>query len=573
MVFPILFLFYQFFVTSKHVVEKQVYETGQESMSRLAQQMDETITQLLKYSKLFVADSEVQEFLQLDNHWDNDYEVYQRMVRVQKKLLSARDVLIDNRSYIALLDLRGNIYSTWYLPNSHEEYDILRKEDWFQKTIILNGLPYWNMPYKRVINTGDSLIEETMLTMSRLLKSDNGERQIGLLFIGIPVDIFMRREDPSDRSNSTLHTSRMILNEKGELVWEDRVISGLNHEGLFAHLKNSRQTYFTWKIDGEEYLVNSSSLPQLGWQLIQLNSRDDLLSPLSKSRNLLMSGMIVFIVTFIFVSFWLMLRFTKPISSLLKSMNRVGKGAFEPVEVPKGRDEIATLSRNFNRMVERLQNMIVHLKEEQIRREKAKFQALQAQINPHFLFNTLNSIKWMATLSGAQHVSEMLIKLGRLLQLSMSHDRELVTLGEELEYIHLYMDLQKIRFHDNISVEINIPEALLECNILKFTLQPLIENSIVHGNRFPLIIRICAFEQSGVLIIEVKDNGVGLTEEQLVKLHRNLEPNTMGYNGIGLFNVNDRVRMHFGTVFGLELYSSYQKGMRVRITQPLTKGE
>jgi sensor histidine kinase YesM len=223
-------------------------------------------------------------------------------------------------------------------------------------------------------------------------------------------------------------------------------------------------------------------------------------------------------------------------------------------------------------MVDNLRKLIERLSEEQRRKEEARFQALQAQVKPHFLFNTLNSIKWTARLSGAEHVSQMITSLGKLLSYAMKNDREVTTLKEELAFLQSYVSLQNIRFNNEVALDIRVPDTLQEAAILKFTLQPLVENSIMHGNRSPLHIAIEAELYGGDLRIVVKDNGLGSQPKPLSDPARDMQLTASKFSGIGLSNIHDRISMHFGAIYGLKMESGETEGVVVTVRLPYMKG-
>jgi two-component system sensor histidine kinase YesM len=282
-----------------------------------------------------------------------------------------------------------------------------------------------------------------------------------------------------------------------------------------------------------------------------------------------MIRLFVWFLLFTVVFIYFMIRFTKPLKQLVSSMNRLGGGDFNSYVVTKGKDETAILGNNFNRMLDRLHQLIVNLSEEQKHKEEARLQTLQAQINPHFLFNTLNSIKWMAMLSGAKHVSQMITKLGKILQYTMKVNEEVVTLEDEVTHLQSYLDLQKIRFNDNVGIHFNIPPELNHYSISKFILQPIVENSIIHGKRMPLSIEISAAREDECLTIKVTDNGNGISEEKLEELRAQLSQDHARYSGIGIYNVNKRIKMHFGRAYGIEMNSTPGEGTLVTVKLPL----
>jgi sensor histidine kinase YesM len=260
-------------------------------------------------------------------------------------------------------------------------------------------------------------------------------------------------------------------------------------------------------------------------------------------------------------------------------MSKVGRGDFQlPGEIG-GANELRLLHAHFKKMVGNLQETIHNLSEEQRRKEEARFQALQSQIRPHFLLNTLNSIKWSARLSGAEHVSRMINSLGKLLTFAMRQDREMIPLREELEFVQNYIDLQNVRFNNGIKLVVDVPETLEDARINKFTLQPLAENSIIHGGRLPetLTVRIAARERDGMLELTVSDDGAGVASAMLaagIDGSETRSENRGGQlNGIGLNNIQERIRLHFGRQHGLTLDNGPNGGAVVRIVMPVHKEE
>jgi sensor histidine kinase YesM len=324
--------------------------------------------------------------------------------------------------------------------------------------------------------------------------------------------------------------------------------------------------------NGQLYMVNVSEIPELGMSILRPVPEKQFLEDLEKRMNRSVFSILAVFSVGILIFVLFLIRFTSPIAALLRSMKQVGAGDFRTSVHVKGNDEIALLGNNFNRMVTRLSELVKRLEEEQRLKEEANFQSLQAQINPHFLFNTLNSIKLMAMLSNTnRNVSNMITALGKLLEFSMKFNQRFVTLGQELEYLELYMALQKIRFQDLIDIEARVPEELKEMYVLKFSLQPLVENSIVHGGKLPLHIAIHAEAEDGELRVFIRDDGNGVTEEQLAEIMDRLEQSHAQYSGIGISNVDRRIRLYFGTGYGVTLRRVDSGGLEAIITFPLRK--
>ena len=200
-----------------------------------------------------------------------------------------------------------------------------------------------------------------------------------------------------------------------------------------------------------------------------------------------------------------------------------------------------------------------HVAEVQKQKRKAELKALQAQINPHFLYNTLNAITWQAADQGMDDVSLMASSLGRFFRLSLSKGAEIISLSDEVEHVRSYLNIQSIRYQDKLRYEIDIPEGLLEYKVLKLILQPLVENAIYHGikeKKCGGLIRITAeegrCEDEGTVCLMVWDDGVGIPEDKLTIMNQNLKNGVSGTSeSYGICNVNERIRLYYGSSFGL----------------------
>lgn len=264
---------------------------------------------------------------------------------------------------------------------------------------------------------------------------------------------------------------------------------------------------------------------------------------------------------------------TKPLSKLAHSIQVLDSGNLEVRVLLSGAYEIKLLTKHFNQMVLRLRDSIERNKVERRKKEIARFQALQAQINPHFLFNTLNTIKWTAYMSEAPHVAEMVSKLGRLLEKSFQQHGDLVTIREEVEHLELYLDLQNMRFNNNYTLHLEMPDFLMEKCVPKLTLQPIVENSIRHGFEDGSVqgeIRLKGNIEGTSFQLVIEDNGAGMKSQSTELLLEHSEgPAEFQFSGIGLKNVHDRIQLHYGKEYGLSISSQIGVGTAVSILLPL----
>ena len=260
------------------------------------------------------------------------------------------------------------------------------------------------------------------------------------------------------------------------------------------------------------------------------------------------------------LSIFLSKNITKPIDKLIGIMDRVEGNDLSVDFVPLYNDEIGRLTRSFNQMTLRLKASIDDMLEAQRRYRQAEYQALTAQINPHFLYNTLSSIIWLTNSGYSEEVIRMVSALSSLFRISISKGREKIPIRDELEHVKSYLEIQQIRYQSQFQFAIDVEMAILGFYTPKIILQPLVENAIYHGIRDSGkegVIRILGRREGGDLVLEVRDTGGQVTEEELLQLNRYLndEPAEEKERGIGLKNVHDRIRFHFREArYGVSLY-------------------
>ncbi|MGQ7888833.1 cache domain-containing sensor histidine kinase [Paenibacillus sp. WC2504] len=568
-IIPATTILYSFYQSSGSVVKKGIQRSNQEALHQVAINMNDLAERMLKASNLIMNDPDFNQFLDAGTEWNTNYQDLRRYNIVQQRLSNVRDILLDSGAVIAVIDNRGFIHTTLSEPNDlGKQAQLLKQvenEDWLKETKAQNGWPVWKYPYEGAIQKLAGA-NESYFTLSRAIQG-NPNVVANVLFIGIPSSVFLNvKKQPWH----TEHSSFMLLNEKNQRVGGESPLTLEETDVLIKRLLLNEQVGSAKsEISIRDYAISMEQFPRLGWKLVQFTPQTQLWNQLGGIRNQSMLWLFGWFVLFTVVFIYFMIRLTKPLKQLVSSMNRLGSGDFHSYVTIEGKDEFTILGNHFNRMIDRLQQLIMNLSEEQKRKEEAKLQTLQAQINPHFLFNTLNSIKWMAMLSGAKHVSQMITKLGKLLQYTMKVGEEFVTLEDEITHLASYLDLQKIRFNDNIRVQFHIPNELNQFSVLKFILQPIVENSIIHGQKMPLLIEICASIEDDALLIKVTDNGNGISEERLEKLRTELSQDHARYRGIGIYNVNERIKMHFSSAYGIVMNSLLGEGTVVTVKLPL----
>lgn len=255
-----------------------------------------------------------------------------------------------------------------------------------------------------------------------------------------------------------------------------------------------------------------------------------------------------------------------------------GRGHFTVrAELENSDEEMKELGDGFNQMVERIGNLVEDIKVEQMNLRVTEQKLLQAQINPHFLYNTLDAIIWLAEANQSEQVIMMVTALSDFFRTTLSKGRDYITVQEEESHIRSYLQIQQFRYQDILEYEIDIPEYLYQYQILKLTLQPLVENALYHGiknKRGMGHIWVSGEQKDNKLIFKVRDNGMGMTEERLKQVRREINQDvrdTVEPAGFGLYNVAQRIRLNYGTDYDLWVESVYGEGTEFIVSIPAIK--
>lgn len=282
------------------------------------------------------------------------------------------------------------------------------------------------------------------------------------------------------------------------------------------------------------------------------------------------AGINVFLV--IFMAVFMVKNMTKPLNELVKVTEKIADGDFESRATINTDDEIMTLADSVNDMSEHLEIMVNTIKEDEAKMRHAELRLLQEQINPHFLYNTLDTIVWLVESNDNEKAIDVVMSLSKFFRLVLSKGQEMITIKDEEQHILSYLKIQQVRYHDILEYEINIDPDIYDYEIQKMTLQPLVENSLYHGIKYKRAkgtIIISGHKEDENIILTVSDDGVGMDETALMNLREEISNKCKDTKrGFGLANVNERIRMNFGQEYGMLIDSEEGKGTTISITIP-----
>lgn len=325
-------------------------------------------------------------------------------------------------------------------------------------------------------------------------------------------------------------------------------------------------------INGINYLLKYDTSVETGWKVINLIPVDEL----NKSINKMRTSTVVITGLLILFSFIIIMVISRqivlPLKKLVILMKLVEKGDFDVKIEFTNQDEIGQLAKTFNNMTKRINKLINEVYVDKVKRKELELQMLQYQINPHFLYNTLESIQMMSLINDDEETSKMVYALGKILRYGISKKHEIVTIKEELSNLNDYTMLQKVRFEDIYQINVNVDSSLHELKMIKLILQPIVENAIYHGlqNRTSGgIINIYGHIKGNNMVFEISDNGIGMDTNLTIRINEYVNDLNDSFNSIGLKNINKRIKLRYGDGYGIYITSDYGEGSTVTVIFPI----
>ncbi|QJD82252.1 cache domain-containing sensor histidine kinase [Cohnella herbarum] len=365
-----------------------------------------------------------------------------------------------------------------------------------------------------------------------------------------------------------------VLNASGSVLASsnaEAMRSGLIGNPHFRQAIEDRSGHYVENIDGRQSFVVYRSSSQ-GFKYIQVYSYSDMVEQINAMYKRILAISAAGLIVFLLVSYLLVRSIVKPIGSLVNQMAAVKSGNLKAKIKESGPVETYVLGVTFNEMVSQLKASIQEIEDKETQKRLAEIASLQSQINPHFLLNTLNTIKLMASLSNAGNIQKMTEALTKLLSSAFNRGGMYTTLEDEIKLLDYYVQIMKIRYGDQFDIRYEIDPHTRSNRILKLLLQPIVENAIIHGlheREVRGLIQVEGTTIRNVCQIVVRDNGRGMSPEVMQRLLAANEPNDQeSFNGIGLKNVHDRLRLNYGPAFGITIESEQNKGTIVTVVLP-----
>ncbi|MCY9693234.1 sensor histidine kinase [Paenibacillus alginolyticus] len=546
--------------------------------------LDDTITSNLN---AFIRSPDFKPFSRMKLPQELTSEDYSRMSRIENRLnftknnnffnYNAHMIIISSDGIIS--NVMGNIVSDVdmnqeYL-NFKQEFGMrLNDDEWFTSLVRHERETVWMVPY--MYHSSKLSEDKQYVSLAKSIKSSITGETLGIVMINLDLDNFVSLFTVRSKGSILLLDSQdQIIKTSGEVELND-----IHNVKKDLKLYGTQRGYFIGDSDGKRYMVTYYILNRLNWTIVSVIPYEDVMKNTSSLKNKVLTINYLVFGLFLLSSVALILYITNPLKLLIKDLRKkkIGVYSLGTKDITYSND-VNSIVRSFDQLFKRIDELVLKVVEEQRREQELKYEALKAQINPHFLFNTLNIIKWTAMMNGAVNASNMIADLGRLLEVSMKKGEEEITLKEEIHLVRAYMNIQNTRFNDSIELNIEINPILESYQIIKLLLQPVVENCILHGLKNKKIggrIEIGAQLYKGRLRIDVTDNGEGIEEHRIQEIF-NVANEEFGnphkFSGVGLRNIHDRLQLKYGEQFGLRISSSLGQGTTVSVMIPALQKE
>ncbi|MBA9087107.1 two-component system sensor histidine kinase YesM [Fontibacillus solani] len=433
------------------------------------------------------------------------------------------------------------------------------------------GTAYWFPMEKRGSMTPDP--DVPVLTLGKVVININSGEKYGTLYLIVKeptLSAFLGSPDQSGQKNYFLVDERQMIVASSDKQRILRPVTDSAELGLLGEAAGKNET-MTRNVNGKR-LITVSNFPGMNWKLFTVVDVAILTKDIGKNiRLIILTGFCCLALSVIGANF-LSKAVLHPLQELTKAMRRVMDGNLQVQSPVQTQDELGLISRVFNTMIQRIQELMRTMGAEQLRKREYELALITSQVKPHFLYNTLDTIYILNDMERNLEARNTTKALADFYRAVLSKGRELIILEQEIKMTTDYLAIMQIRYPDILRYEVYIPEELRSAPIPKLSLQPLVENAIYHGLKTkgePGIIRISAREDQNKTIIRVEDDGIGMSEERLKEAAYRSGDGQI--QSIGIYSVQERIRLYFGPQYGITILSEEGKGTRVELTIPMIK--
>lgn len=448
----------------------------------------------------------------------------------------------------------------------------VKSQKWFQDAAGELENFHFSTPHVQNLFDDPSYRYYWVVSLSRTVElTRNGNSMLGVLLVDMNYSSIEQLLEKANTDTSGEYV--YLMAPDGEIIYHPK--QKLIHMGLYEENNTEAAGYEDTTVKenfhGEKRLVTVKTISYTGWKLISVVPMKSFSMGMTGMRNLVVLLVALTVLAVVILNQMVSARISKPLRRLNDSVKEWEAGNMNPDIYIGGSMEVEHLGKTLRSTVAQIRQLMDDIVVEQEEKRKSELDALQSQINPHFLYNTLDSIVWMITGERYDDAVFMITQLASLFRISLSKGKTVIKIEDEVKHARNYMNIQKIRYKNSFEVDFQIEEDILDGCIVKLVLQPLLENAIYYGMEFmdgEGEIHVRGYRKDKDVYLEVEDNGLGMPEEEAAELLNGKERPHKHGSGVGLVNVHSRLKLRFGEAYGLVIHSCPDEGMMVQIHIP-----
>ncbi len=569
-VFIIVSLCVSFFYANytKDLLEQNIIDNTQNNLNYILSNVDQQVRQCQELSDWIYLNRNLDKILVRD-YSDSKYN-YEYDILSAYKILSDKILNSSIGRYVVSVIIQGknNIYLKLFEEADYIDINTLKATQWFKKGIstenfVYNGIED-NLASKRANSKFIPFVRKVIFADTR--------KPIGWQLISFSPELISSSIKGFEVPEGDY---LFLLDAQGKCIYSsnDKYLGQDLSNTLPLANNESTKNHFVTSFLGQKVLLVNAKSSNTNYQIIHLVDYSTFEEQQTTATKIAFLIIVIAISIGCLLTVFLSSNLTKPLRKIKYRMDCISKGDFKIEPELEGNNEIGEIGKGINHLATNINQLINKVKSEENAKKELEFKVLQSQINPHFVYNALNSIKVMAMMQKADGIFETVSALGALLKETSKGAMSQITIEEEINLLDKYITIQKVRRKGLIQVEYSIDNEIALCKIPKFTLQPIVENSIVHGfegKRGIGILNISARFIEENILIEVRDNGIGIPQDRIGSLLQKYEKEEQRYNNVGLVNINERIKLTYGEQYGLSFESEYMEYSIVRILIPKT---
>ncbi len=553
-VLPVITISFSYSRTVKKIIQNKYTVSETQSVYETGEKINFILDDLEEFSTLIISNSTLLKMLQNPALYSQD-----EFDNVLRTFITSRDDIesID-------LVLGGN----YYYAGVNKIGTAVQISAELEKS---SGQPIWMPTTHKMIEILSGKFDKLYFSMGRKVIDFNTLKDYGYLRFDFEEAILQNEYSGLVEDRPKDYSEVFICDKKGRIISHPnkiRIGQSIKAEPYASQILNDNNghNYVLYKTDTDQIAIYST-IQSNGWKIIKTLSTSYLYQEINQIQTYLILGGIIYVGVILLFMLIFSIRYTEPMMKMMAVIKKVEQGDLTARTEIQSRDELGQLGISLNNMIAEMQVLIDKLVQEEHEKKEVELEALHAQINPHFLYNTLNTIKWMAKIQGNTSVSKSITALIKLLRISTNLGRDMITLREELDYVENYIIIQKLRFNQTVNLTRSIEDECLDLSVPKLILQPIVENSIIYGlqdERQEINILITGFIEDGQLIIEIHDDGPGIEDEVLKNIFSDSTDKNK-FSKVGINNVNHRIRLYCGNEYGLSIKTELGVGTVVQV--------